>query len=516
MNPKQLLVLIRDKWQSMEPRRRVAIILASAMVLAVVIFLGQLVLRPTYAPLFTNLEPVVAGDIVEELNTMKVPYRLADDGRTIEVPKEHVYDVKIRLASTGVLHDRSEGFSLFDTQKFGVTDFEQQVTYQRALQEELRRTIVSLDAVEQARVHLVLPRRSLFLDDQISPSASIALKIKPGQKVEQHHVRGISDLLLGSIEGLQLENIHIIDTMGNVLSDDLYTADENARLTKLTLDQYQVRREIEKELEKRIQQLLNRILGPNKAVAMVTAELDFRHQQTTSTTYGPGYPLSEQQVIESGTGTGIGGLPGTDTEMPGVTIPGMVPGGSTYDREENITNHQLDVVQQTMLNSPGNLVRLSTSVIINGDLTVAQLDNVQGLVAAAIGYDEARGDQLNISSMPFDETYLDIPDEELPAGTALSREQIWLYVGIGAAVLLAAALIMFLLWRRRKKREAAAALELELETMKQQQPALITEEVKTSLAEPVMEKPGYQRDLKKLAKEQPDQVAEVLKVWLRE
>ena len=510
MNPRQLLVLAREKWQSTAPRRRVAIILASAMVLVVVVFLGQLILRPTYAPLFVNLEPMVAGDIVEELKSMKVPYRLADDGRTIEVPKEHVYDVKIRLASTGVLHDRSEGFSLFDTQKFGVTDFEQQVTYQRALQEELRRTIVSLDAVEQARVHLVLPRRSLFLDDQISPSASIALKIKPGQKVDQHHVRGINDLLLGSIEGLQPENIHIIDTTGNVLSDDLYTEDENARLAKLTLDQYQVRREIEKELEKRIQQLLNRILGPNKAVAMVTAELDFRQQQTTSTTYGPGHPLSEQRITESGTGTGgASGLPGADAEMPGVAIPGLAPGGSTYDREENITNHQLDVVQQTMLNSPGNLVRLSTSVILNGDLTVAQQENVQGLVAAAIGFDEARGDQLNISSIPFDENYLDMPEEELPAEAALTREQM-LYGGIGAAVLLAVALILFLIWRRRKKIKAAEELEL------MDQPEPITEGIKTSLAEPVTETPGYQRDLKKLAKEQPEEVAEVLKVWLRE
>ncbi|MEW5953979.1 MAG: flagellar basal-body MS-ring/collar protein FliF [Bacillota bacterium] len=510
MNPNELLVSARQKWQATKPGRRVALIAAGALVLAVLVFLGQLILRPAYAPLLSNLDPVVAGDIVEELNTMKVPYRLADDGRTIEVPKDQVYDVKIRLASAGVLHERSEGFSLFDAQKFGVTDFEQQVAYQRALQEELRRTIVSLDAVEQARVHLVLPRRSLFLDDQISPSASVALKIKAGHELDQPQVRGICDLLLGSIEGLQLENIHIIDTLGNVLSDDLRTESEGARLAKLTMDQYQVRREFEKELEKRIQQMLNRVLGPNKAVAMVTADLDFRQQQTTSTTYGPGQILSEQRVTESGTGAGgAAGQPGTDTEMPGLTLPGLNPGGgSSYEREEAITNYQVDVVQETLLNSPGNLLRLSTSVILNGDLQPGQLEDVRGLVATAIGYNEERGDQLTVSSLPFDESYFDLPAEE-PA-TGEGREQLLVYAAAGAAVLLIVAIALIIIFRRRSKaREQTQQEEIV-------QPVKPAEELKTSLAEPVTEAPGYQRDLKNLARDNPEEVAEVLKVWLRE
>lgn len=513
MNPNELLVSARQKWQAMEPKRKVAIIVAVTLVLAVLVFLGQLILRPAYEPLLTNLDPVVAGDIVEELNTMKVSYRLADDGRTIEVPKDQVYDVKIRLASTGVLHERSEGFSLFDAQKFGVTDFEQQVTYQRALQEELRRTIVSLDAVEQARVHLVLPRRSLFLDDQINPSASVALRVKAGHKVDQPQVRGICDLLMGSIEGLQPENIHIIDTMGNVLSDDLYTENEGARLAKLTMDQYQVQREFEKELEKRIQQMLTRVLGPNKAVAMVTADLDFRQQQTTSTTYGPGQTLSEQRLTESGTGMGgAGGLPGTDTEMPGQTLPGLTPGGgSTYEREETITNYQVDVVQETLLNSPGKLLRLSTSVILNVDLLPEQMENVRELMATAIGFDEDRGDQLTVSSLPFDESYFELPAEEPAAGDAAGRDQLLMYAGAGAAVLLLLTIVLIIVLRRRSK--ARQQEEFEESVL---EPVKPVEELKTSLAEPVTDAPGYQRDLKKLAQDNPEEVAEVLKVWLRE
>lgn len=510
MSPNELLVSARQKWQALESRRKYAIIAAGIVVLLVLAFLGQLIMKPAYEPLLTSLDPVVAGDVVEELKTMKVPYRLTDDGRTIEVPKNQVYDTKIRLASSGVLHERSEGFSLFDGQKFGVTDFEQQVTYQRALQEELRRTIVSLDAVEQARVHLVLPRRSLFLDDQINPSASVALKIKAGYRIEQQQVRGISDLLMGSIEGLQLEHIHIIDTRGNVLNEDLYSENESARMAKLTMDQYQVRREFEKELEKRIQQMLSRVLGPNRAVAMVTAELDFRQQQTTSTTYGTGQTLSEQMLAESGTGTGgAAGLPGTDTEMPGLTIPGLVPGGSTYDREETITNYQLDVVQQTLLNSPGNLVRLSTSVILNGNMTQEQIDNLRELMAAAIGFDGERGDQLSISSMPFDDSHLDSGIDE-PAGTdAEDRKQLLIYAGVGAAALLIMAIILLLILRRRReKREVEADLDAK--------ELPVPEEIRTSLSEPVADDPGYQRDMKKLASDNPQEVAEVLKVWLRE
>lgn len=511
MNPNELLVSTRHKWQTLGQRRKMAIVAASIVVLIVLVFLGQLIMKPSYEPLLTNLDPVVAGDVVEELKTMKVPYRLTDGGRTIEVPKNQVYDAKIRLASTGVLHERSEGFSLFDAQKFGVTDFEQQVTYQRALQEELRRTIVSLDAVEQARVHLVLPRRSLFLDDQISPSASVALKIKAGHRIEHQQVRGISDLLMGSIEGLQLENIHIIDTRGNVLSEDLYTENESARLAKLTMDQYQVRREFEKELEKRIQQMLNRILGHNKAVAMVTAELDFRQQQTTSTTYGPGQTLSEQIIAESGTGTGgAGGLPGMDTEMPGLTIPGLATdGGSSYSRDESITNYQLDVVQQTLLNSPGNLVRLSTSVILNGDMTQEQIDNIRDLMAAAIGFDGERGDQLSISSIPFDDSYLDIGIDESAGPDTGERDKL-LYAGAGAAALLIIAVVLLIILKRRRRKKE----ESETEQVGEEVP--VQEEMRTSLADPVTDEPGYQRDLKKLASDNPQEVAEVLKVWLRE
>jgi flagellar M-ring protein FliF len=404
MDPRQILAPVKERWQALPRPRQVLLVAAAAGLLATVIYLAVLITRPVYAPLFTDLEPGQAGKIAEELKNMKVPYRLEDQGKTIAVPEERVPDVRIELASKGVLADAGAGWELFDQQKFGVTDFEQQVNYQRALQEELRRTITSLEEVEQARVHLVLPRESLFLDEQVEPSASIALKLKSELKPEQ--VKGIMDLVVGSVQGLKPENVHIIDMEGNVLSDDLALADERAKLARLSLDQYQVRRQYEKELETRIQQMLTRILGPNKAVAMVTADLDFDQRQTTTTTVQPGQVLSQQTVNESGSGTGAGGAP-SETFQPGSSIPALTGGNSQYQKRQTTTNYQLGSQQQTLVAAPGTLRRLSVAVVLNGNYSAPQLQQVQDMVAAAVGLQQNRGDQINVSAMPFDTSYLD-------------------------------------------------------------------------------------------------------------
>lgn len=510
MNPREFLLSVRERWRQWPRSRRIMVAALAAALAVVIIYLAVLIARPPYAPLFTGLEPKQAGKIAEELQNMKIPYRLSDQGRTISVPASQVYEARIKLASKGVLADAGPGFELFDQQKFGLTEFEQQVNYQRALQEELRRTITSLKEVEQARVHLVLPRESIFLDKQFEPSASIALKLRDQLKPEQ--IKGIIDLVVGSVPGMKPENVHIIDMEGNVLSDQVVLADERAKLTRLSMDQYQVRRQFEKELETRIQQMLTRILGPNKAVAMVTADLDFDQRQTTTNTVQPGQVLSQQTVTETGQGTGAGGAPGTETGLPGQNVPALVGGNTQYQKQQTTTNYQLGSQQQIVVAAPGTLRRLSVAVVLDGDFTAPQIQQIQDMVAAAVGLQPNRGDQINVSAMPFSApSQLPLP-EAAPSPLSNLLKYWPVLLGAGAALvglLLLLLLLMFFLRRRRRI------------PMLEQPPEPVEEvakgaELVTEAAPKPEPEPLRIQELREFARYNPAQVAEILKLWLRE
>jgi flagellar M-ring protein FliF len=472
-------------------------------------FLGRIVFQPAYAPLLTGLDPKDAGVIIEELKTLKIPYQIADQGKTIKVPESQVYETRIQLASSGALGG-GMGFELFDQSKFGQTDFEQQVGYQRALQEELRRTLVQIEGVEQARVHLVIPQKSVFVNaDQGNPSASIALKFKPAAKLKPEQVQGISDILVGSLEGLKPENVHIIDTEGNVLSDNLNTSDPKAAMTRTAIDQQKAQREYEKELETRIQQMLARILGQNQAVAMVTADLDFNQQQTTSTTSTnpQNLKVSEHNIKESGAGSEAGGAPGTDSNV--TTTPYATGNGSSnYTKEENEINYQVSTVQETIVNAPGSVRRLSAAVVVSESDGPVDTQTIKDVVAAAIGFNQVRGDQINVSNMVFDDTYQKKVGDELALieTQAKTKERIYTYATIGGIVLASILIVViFVMWWRRSAQRVDTGGHGKFVPLKEMQ----AEEI------PVY-RDDKQQKVRDMAKDKPEDIAELLKVWIKE
>ncbi|BAF60270.1 flagellar biosynthesis/type III secretory pathway lipoprotein [Pelotomaculum thermopropionicum SI] len=506
MSPGDLAARFRERWQSLSQTQKVISVLVASGALVCLFYLGQLATRPAYAPLFTGLEPKDAGVIVDELKALKIPYQIADEGKTIKVPEDKVYEVRIQLASSGALGGGGMGFELFDQSKLGQTDFEQQVGYQRALQEELRRTIVQLEGVEQARVHLVIPQKSVFIGERGTPSAAVALKLKPAARLKPEQVQGICDLLVGSVEGLKPENVHIIDTEGNVLSDDLKSG-EWAVGTKTALEHQKARREYEKELEKRVQQMLTQIMGQNKAVAMVTADLDFNQQQTTSTVSSNpnNLRISEHIVRETGGGTEAGGPPGTDSNLS--TYPALQGAGTTnYSREESTINYQVNTVQETVVKAPGTVRRLSASVVLNETDGPVDVQKVRDVVAAAIGYDQARGDQINVSSMAFDDSYLKKVEAEMAEAESRARfkERLYLYALSGGALLLVVlSILALLLWRRRAVQRVEEEPEfVTVREMQAQEERRIRED--------------KQEQIRDMAKERPKDVAEILKVWLKD
>ncbi|MFZ5590396.1 MAG: flagellar basal-body MS-ring/collar protein FliF, partial [Bacillota bacterium] len=408
------------------------------------------------------------------------------------------------------------GFELFDQQKFGVTDYEQQVAYQRALQEELRRTIVQLEEVEQARVHLVLPRKSLFIDEQTPPSASVVLKLKPGARLEPGQVKGLVDLIAGSVQDLKPENVHIIDLAGNSLTDALNLGSDAAALSGLALQHYEVQREYEKALESRVAQLLGRILGPGKAVAMVSAELDFSQQQTTSVNYGPSQLLSKQEISETSSGgSGAGGVPGAESNLPGGSIPAQGgEGSSSYSRQQVTTNYQVPSQQQTVIKPPGTLKKLSVSVVLNGNYPQNQIDEIRKLVATAVGYDETRGDSIAVSGMAFDDSLQKefAAGEQVDKRNAMYIEPVWIYLAGG--LLLAGLLVGMVVWRRRRRYQVWLKEQEELRRAAEQ--AARVEEEPSSFLKPEEKTRTVQDDLKEFAREHPNEVADILKLWLKE
>ena len=512
---------IWQQWQErigqMSMQRKIAAVLLIVAVLLMLIFVGQALFRPKFAPLFADLEPEDAGRICKKLQDMGVAYKLGQEGRSILVPEDRVYELRIQLASEGVLLGNSAGFELFDQTKLGVTDFSQRMDYQRALQEELRRTIVQLEEVEQARVHLALPEPSLFIRDSASPSASIVLKLKPYAVLDPAEVRGIMQLVAGSVENLKFEDVTIVDTRGNLLSD-VSLGDPAGQAADATSKQFAVRREFEAELERRLQRLLDRVLGPGQSIAMVTAELDFDSQETTMITFGTeGVPRSQTITRETWESSGGGlqpGEAGTDSNIPGYII-GSAQGEVNYERTDETTNYELNETTEKQILAPGRLQRLHTAVVLNtktGQLKLEQIEQIEQTVAAAIGYQEERGDSISVSGMDFDTSLAEEAEREFAA--AEQRERIKEYITMGAYALAAILVLIFglrLLTDRRRRALEGEPVEVP------QVPAAAEEEEEDLVAiEATSAESRLRKRVRQLAEKEPETAAFLIRAWLSE
>ncbi len=505
MNLRDLPAGLRERWQNFSQTQKAAAALVTVAIAVCLFYLGSFIVRPQYAPLFTDLDVQQAGAIAENLKELKVKYRITDQGRTIEVPEDRVYELRMQLASEGVLPGAGQGFELFDQSKLAQTDFDEQVAYQRALQGELQRTITSIEAVEQARVHLVLPRKSVFIEEEGVASASVVLKLKPMAKLEQTQIKGINDLLIGSVEGLTSENIHIIDSSGTPLNDFIISASDTEGLPSgLLQQQQQLRREFEKDIEKRLKQLLAQVFGPGKATVMVSAELDFSKVQTKLTEVSEGAPVSEQKTTASGSNTGAGAPVGTTSQMPGSEYPFVGGGTGEYENESTTTNYENSREETIVDQPPGAVKRISTSVIVDSNINV-DTEAVRQVVSAAVGYQPDRGDEIIVQTMPFDTGVLEAFGAE---DRSAAENNLYTYIGIGAGILILLLLVIFLIRRRRKAKL-------------QDQSDLVVPDVPDDAEQAVIQPPAPiepdRKDiLKEDAKRNPEEVAEIIKLWLKE
>ncbi|MGQ5710078.1 flagellar basal-body MS-ring/collar protein FliF [Desulforudis sp. DRI-14] len=488
-----------SRWQTMSAVQKGAVVLLLIAFVASVYLLFNWLKTVNYAPLFTGLDPKEAGTITESLKQMKIPYILKDQGTTIEVPKSKVHEARIQLATSGAIGVDGPGFELFDKTRFGVTEFEQKVDYQRALQEELRRTIVQLVEVEQARVHLVIPEKSVFSDEEAEAKASIVVKLKPGAGLSRQQVEGIVALATGSVEGLHSENVHVVDARGRVLNGDM-AADE---LTGAALAQHEATRTFERECEKKVHSVLERVLGVGKFVVQVTAELDFDRQELVSNIPSENSAvLTEHNSRETGSGGRAGGIPETENSLSQVPTYNTGQGaGSSYEREESSKTYQVGTVHETTVKAPGAVKRISAAIVVDDTVAPGRQQQIQQVVAAALGLDEQRGDQVMVSSLAFEPG----AEEDLePAPEPATQKNRWLlYVAAGGGALLLA-IIGFVAMSVLRGRKVPA-----------KQPAV--QEVTPVMIGQLDGQKQSGKDpspIRELAKQKPEQVAEIIKVWL--
>jgi len=383
---------------------------------AVVVFAMLLTLtfwlnRPEHKVLFTNLTPEDANRVVTMLQAEKVPYSLENNGTTILVPAKKVYDLRLKVAGEGSLKGSGIGYEIFDQVKVGQTDFVQKVNYMRALQGELARTISQFPSVDSARVHLVMPHRSLFIEEQLKPSASVVLKLKDaGQKVDAKEVQAILNMLVMSVEGLDKKKVSITDSAGKAL----YFPEEEPvpGLSKTQLD-YIGR--VQQNLERRIEEMLIPVAGAGKVIAKVNVDMDFSQKTIRRELYDPQNSVvrSEQRSEETQKGKANLEAGTPDVNFRGDGITGSV---STQDgtRETRTTNYEINKEEQNIVSNVGDIQRLTVAVIVDGTYTrnasgvmefvprpAAELKRVQQLVANAVGISEARGDSIEVTSIPF-------------------------------------------------------------------------------------------------------------------
>jgi len=409
---------------------------------------------PSYSVAYTGLSEADAAQIVQKLDENNITYQLNGSG-TIEVPSDQVYTTRLMMARDGLPQSSTVGYELFSgTSMLGMTEFSQKVNYQRAIEGELERTIGSIEAAKAVRVHLVIPEKSLLTSDQSLTTASVTIQINPGKVLDASQVRAITHLVASSVEGLKPENVVVVDSNGNLLASGTGSEDEMSMTIKD--DQRAIELAYATEVQKRVQSILDKILGPNRSVVQATVEMDWTQREVTSNTFSPTeVAIRSSQIINESSNSGgtTGGVPGAASNLPTPVATTTGTDATAYQRNEETLNYEVSQVQSHEVIAPGEVSRVSVSVMVDGITDPAQLEIIKSAVQAAAGIDSTRGDQIVVESFAFDRTALD----ELSAELAKQQQQelyLQIAMGVGAA-LVVLALLFFILRMINNTRNAS-------------------------------------------------------------
>lgn len=457
-------------WQRQSSTQKmllIGIVVALAILIPV---LATWASTPSYSVAFSGLRDEDAGQIVEKLKTENIPYQLSSGG-AIMVPSDKVYEVRLMMAREGIPSGGSVGYELFSGNTLGMTEFTQRVNYQRALEGELERTIGSLEPVQVVRVHIVTPEKRLLTGDQAPTTASVTIQEKPGKYLDEAQVRAITFLVANSVEGLNSENVVVVDTEGNLLAAGMGENKFAGSIAQMN-DRQSVEREVAASLQKKVKNLLDMAIGENKSVVQVNVNMDWTEREVTTQSFDPETTAirSSQKITESYSSNGgtIAGIPGAETNLPNpVTEAGEgSEGPSAYNRTEETINYEVTTTQSYQIFHPGQVERVSLSVLVDGVSDPQQLEILESAIAAAAGIDLARGDVISVQSLEFDRVEAERQAAELEQQL---REELYIKVGIGVGVFLLV-LMLFLYINRLLRNLRIASVEVWSPVLKQPEP----------------------------------------------
>lgn len=364
--------------------------------------------RVDYQVLYSNLTQEDAGQVVTKLREMKVQYRV--EGNTIYVPNAKVYELRLELASQGIPQGGGVGFEIFDKTQIGVTEFVQRLNYVRALQGELSRTIRQLSEVEQVRVHIAIPERTIFTEKEEKPTASIVLKLKSGRALNQGQIGGIVHLVSSSVEGLSPQKVTVIDNMGNLLSKP--STGDIAVDTK----QIEYQKAVDKDYENKLQSMMEGIVGRGKAIVRVSTKIDFSQVEKTEEKFDPDTIAvrSEQRTQEKAAGAVSGGVPGVLSNQPGQQPQASAGSPSSSQKQTESINYEVTRSVSKTIQPRGEVKNISVALLVDGTYkkekgkkiyaprSEEELKKYDEIVKASIGFNNERGDQVIVQSMPFE------------------------------------------------------------------------------------------------------------------
>jgi len=429
-------------WSQQSGMQRLVLVVLVGLGLVLIPLLMVWANTPTYSVAFSGLSESDAGSIVEQLAESGISYKLQSSG-TILVPSDKVYDVRLMMAREGLLQGNTVGFELFSGNTFGMTEFSQRVNYQRAIEGELERTIGSLSPVKAVRVHIVLPEKTLLAKDQSQATASVTVMEKASGQLDAAQVRAITHLVASSVEGLQPDNVVVVDVNGNML------ASGGMGGGSAQLAQTDTRRAAEfyaaYELQNKVQSILDKALGPNKSVVQANVSMDWTERETTTNSYEPEASAvrSAQNVTEVYTSTqgSLDGIPGAISNLP-PAVDSTTSGGQgvVYTRTESTMNYEITQIQTHQMDAPGEIKRISLSVLVDVITDTAQLATLENVISAAAGIDETRGDVLAVETLAFDRSFYETQVVDLEAS-----QQRDLYMEI-AKIAIAVLALVGILW----------------------------------------------------------------------
>ncbi|MBS4000062.1 MAG: flagellar M-ring protein FliF [Desulfobulbaceae bacterium] len=440
--------------------QKVMIIASPVVIIATLVLLIASGSEKEYSVLYSSLEQQDASKIVESLKSQQIKYKIADGGSTILVEKDKMLEARINLAGEGLPESGIVGYELFDKTNLGMSEFVQKLNYRRALEGELSKTISSIDEVQKARVHLVIPDKALFQKDQKKPTASVTLRLKSGKSLNQRTVSGIQTMVASSIEGMNTDDVSIVDQKGKLLSE---APNDITSVAGLTAQQLEQQRKVEEHLTAKVQSMLDRAIGVDNSNVRVTAELDFTQIEQTKTDYDP-----DRQVIRSEQT-----IAGTNKSSDSLSYPAV-----NMDQENSniISNYEIAQTVEHIIHSTGGVKRLSVAAMINGTYTIAdssgtrfyayiprsdeEINKMTEIIKNAIGFDPSRNDQISVLGVQFDT----IADELEPLTV---REALWYddpdnrkLIVLAIAMIIAFLIMYRLLQSKQVKERMRIAMEL--------------------------------------------------------